>query len=167
VGYKRGMDVVESLDAPCPPEVLFALVAELDRYPSWLDIVPRAVPAPADPFGQDPGPAWTVDLRGRLGPLARSKRLRMVRAEVEPPGGAPGRVAFERRELDGREHSAWVLTATVEEVEGGSRLTMRLHYGGSLFGPVLERLLGDEIQRSRPRLLAMIAGPGETPGRAG
>lgn len=157
------MDVVETLDAPCPPDLLFAQVVELDRYPSWLDIVPRAVSAPADPSGGDPGPAWTVDLRGRLGPLARSKRLRMVRAELEPPG----HVAFERRELDGREHSAWVLTATVEAVEGGSRLTMRLHYGGSLFGPVLERLLGDEIQRSRPRLLAMMAGPDETPGSAG
>lgn len=157
------MDVVETLDAPCPPDALFALVAELDRYPAWLDIVPRAMSTPADPSGNDPGPAWLVDLRGRLGPLARSKRLRMVRAELE----APRRVAFERRELDGREHSAWVLTASVEALDGGSRLTMHLHYGGSLWGPVLERLLGDEIQRSRPRLLAMIAGPDSKPERAG
>ena len=33
---------------------------------------------------------------------------------------------------------------------------MRLHYGGSLFGPVLERLLGDTIEKSRPRLLAVL-----------
>ena len=41
---------------------------------------------------------------------------------------------------------------------GGSLLTMRLHYGGALFGPVLERLLRDEIERSRERLLDRVAG---------
>jgi hypothetical protein len=33
---------------------------------------------------------------------------------------------------------------------------MRLHYGGSLVGPVVERLLADEIRRSRPRLLTLV-----------
>jgi hypothetical protein len=33
---------------------------------------------------------------------------------------------------------------------------MHLHYGGSLWGPVLERLLSDEIERSRPRLLERV-----------
>jgi len=33
---------------------------------------------------------------------------------------------------------------------------MNLHYGGGLWGPVLERLLGDEIERSKPRLLALL-----------
>ena len=32
----------------------------------------------------------------------------------------------------------------------GSRLVMHLHYGGSLWGPVLEHMLGDEIENSRP-----------------
>jgi hypothetical protein len=62
-------------------------------------------------------------------------------------------VRFERRESDGRRHSPWVLEAAVAAVAGGSRLTMRLHYGGSLFDRVLERLLTDEIERSRQRLL--------------
>ncbi len=150
------MDVVETLDAPCPPDVLFAQVAELDRYPGWLEIVPHATSAPPDPSGSDAGPAWLVDLRGRLGPLARSKRLRMVRTDLD----VPRRATFERRELDGREHSAWRLTASVEPVEGGARLTMSLHYGGALWGPVLERLLGEEIQRSGPRLLRLVAGSG-------
>ncbi len=34
---------------------------------------------------------------------------------------------------------------------------MRLHYGGRLWLPVLDRLLTDEIERSRPRLLAKLA----------
>jgi hypothetical protein len=69
----------------------------------------------------------------------------------------PAKVVFERRELDGRSHSPWVLSAEVEpDGDAGSRLTMRLHYGGGLWGPVLERLLGDEIEQSKPRLLALL-----------
>lgn len=145
------MDVIATLDAPCEPDVLVAWVDDLARYPAWLEIVPRAEPAPADPG--DPGPAWEVDLRGRLGPFARSKRIRMVRAGAEP-GGV---VRFERRQLDGRRHSPWVLEATVTPRAGGSRLTMRLRYGGTLGGPVVERLLRDEIERSRQRLLDCVA----------
>lgn len=144
------MDVVATLDAPTPPEVLHPWVDDLGRYPEWLDIVPRAVPA--DPHPDDAGPAWSVDLRGRLGPFARSKRLRMVRTASD----APHHARFERAEHDGREHSAWVLDAAIEGIGEGSRLTMRLHYGGRLWMPALDRLLTDEIERSRPRLLALV-----------
>ena len=140
------VDVSATLDAPVPPEAMFPWVDDLTRYPSWLEIVPKATPT-------DDG-GWLVDLRGRLGPLARSKRLRMVRTECS----APTSVRFEREELDGRSHSPWVLDAAIAPIlEGnGARLTMRLHYGGGLFGPVLERVLKDEIERSRPRLLACV-----------
>jgi Polyketide cyclase / dehydrase and lipid transport len=145
------VDVTADLEAPCTPDELFAWVDDLGRYPQWLDIVPRA--SAVDPHPDDAGPAWSVDLRGRLGPLARSKRLRMVRTSLEP-----GRVRFERVEHDGRRHSPWILEATVDEVGGGSRLRVHLHYGGSLFGPLVERLLADEIASSRPRLLALVGG---------
>jgi hypothetical protein len=151
------VDVTATLAAPCEPEVLTAWVSDLGRYPRWLEIVPRAVPAAA--ADGDPGPAWEVDLRARLGPLARSKRLRMVRTELQPATASAGSVVrFERRQLDGRRHSPWVLEAVVEPLDGGSRLTMHLHYGGGFAGPVLERLLGDEVERSRPRLLELVAG---------
>ena len=39
------MDVTATLDAPCSREELYEWVADLERYPKWLDIVPRAVPA--------------------------------------------------------------------------------------------------------------------------
>jgi uncharacterized protein YndB with AHSA1/START domain len=138
------VDVVADLEAPHPPSRVWDVVSDLGTYPRWLDIVARAQ-------GVDDG-SWTVDLRGRLGPFARSKRLRMVRTEAV----APSVVVFEREELDGREHSPWVLRAEVADHDGGSRLTMHLHYGGGLFGPVLERLLGDTIERSRPRLLTLL-----------
>ena len=145
------MDVTATLDAPCPPEELFPWVDDLARYPEWLDIVPRAVPAAAQ--APDVGPAWSVDLRGRIGPLSRSKRLRMVRTTHDSPRLA----VFERRELDGRSHSPWVLRARVEPVtQGGSELTMELHYGGAMWMPMLDRLLADEIERSRGRLLERL-----------
>ncbi|MEJ7582820.1 MAG: SRPBCC family protein [Acidimicrobiales bacterium] len=148
------MDVSADLDAPCPAEELYAWVGDLGRYPSWLDIVARAEPTGV--AASDPGPAWSIDLRGRLGPLARSKRLRMVRTVDQ----APFTAMFERREDDGRSHAAWVLRAEIAVTADGSRLTMHMHYGGALWGPVIERLLGDEIGQSRTRLLACITGPG-------
>ncbi len=138
------MDRVATMEASCPPEVLFAWVEDLARYPSWLRVVTRVE---AD-GGQSERPAWYVDLRGRLGPLARSKRLRMARTDWE----AGRRVAFERDELDGRAHSAWVLRVEVDAAPGGSSLVMHLHYGGRLWAPVLDRLLGDEITRAQANL---------------
>jgi hypothetical protein len=145
------VDVVASLEAPREPQVLFPWVEDLARYPEWLDIVPRAVAV--DPHPDDVGPAWSVDLRGRLGPFARAKRLRMVRTAHE----APRHARFERVEHDGRDHSPWVLDASIAVAEGTSTLTMRLHYGGRLWVPALDRLLADEIERSRPRLLARVS----------
>lgn len=150
-----------TLDAP--PHVVLAVVADLATYPGWLDLVTRA--EPTDAVGDDPGPAWDVELRGRVGPLARSKLLRMVRSQHDVADGAEGVagggvVRFERRDADGRSHSPWVLTAAVEPAAtgGGSTLTMRLHYGGSLWGPVLDHVLADAVERGRSRLPAVVEG---------
>ena len=149
------MDLHASLEADCTPDALFEWVGGLDTYDRWLGIVPRTTDA--EPIDGDPGPAWHVTLRGRLGPLARSKRLRMVRTEHRRPAGAePGVAVFERREVDGREHAAWRLTATVDATPTGSRLDMQLHYGGSLWVPLLDRLLTSEIEESRSRLRALV-----------
>lgn len=66
-------------------------------------------------------------------------------------------VRFERVEHDGRQHAPWVLDAQLDPIADGTRLIMRLHYGGRLWVPALDRLLADEIERSRPRLLACLA----------
>ncbi len=145
------MDVTATLDATCEPHRLRAWVDDLDDYPAWLSIVPRAEREPTS--DHEGPPAWAVELRARLGPLARSKRLRMVRTVDEP-----GHLRFERVEVDGRHHSEWVLDAVVTASAGGSRLVMSLHYGGSFGGNLLERLLSDEIEASKPRLLALVAG---------
>jgi hypothetical protein len=138
-----------TLEAECSPEVLFGHVAVLDRYPTWMSLVHGA-----EPTASDADPAWSVELRTRVGPLARSKRLRMERTEFEP-----GRLArFERRELDDRRHAPWVLIARVDPSGPGSRLTMELSYGGSLWtGGVLQRILDDEIQRGSERLIQLVS----------
>lgn len=140
------MDVVEHMTTGATPEELFDLVADLSTYPEWLGLVVRVEP------DEDGGPedAWMVELRAQVGPLARSKRLRMVRVDLDPSRS----VTFERRETDGRDHSYWVLHASIEETEAGSTLSVRLHYGGRLFGPVLELALRDEIRKARSILAA-------------
>lgn len=153
--YARHVEVMVELEAPCAPDELYRWIDDLGRYPEWLDIVPRA--DPAEPHRDDAGPAWIVTLRGRLGPLARAKRLRMVRTAHDPPRA----VRFERVEHDGRQHAAWVLTAevTAEDADTADRscqLAVRLHYDGRLDGPAMRRLLADAIDRSRPRLLQKV-----------
>jgi hypothetical protein len=142
------MLVTVTQTAPCSTGALFACVDDLARYPDWLSIAYRVDTAPA--LDGDPGPAWVVDLRARIGPLARSKRLRMVRVEhVE------GRlVVFERKEADRRHHAGWRLRSEVQPEAAAAQLTMRLEYDGSLWGPLVDRLLRDEIDKSRPRLVA-------------
>lgn len=148
------MDVTASLDAPCPPADLLVLVDDLATYPKWLDLVHRAEPEQPADGASDAPPSWRVDLRARLGPLARSKRLRMTRTVHDLDRGE---IRFERDELDGRRHAAWILTANVDDVPGGSRLTMHLHYAGKLWtGGVLERVLNDQILQGRARLLALV-----------
>ena len=144
------MDVTATVEAPVGVEKLFAVVSDLSTYPRWLSIV-HQVTAQADVSGEPR--SWIVELRGKVGPFARSKRLRMVQSTCEHPNI----VVFERRETDGRKHSPWVLTAQVETTSVGSNLTVNLHYGGTLFtGGVLERLLADQIVQGRERLLVVL-----------
>ena len=144
------MDVTATVEAPVGVEKLFAAVADLTTYPQWLSIVHQVTVEPVESGGVS---AWQVELRGKVGPFARSKRLRMVQSTCE----SPNIVVFERRETDGRKHSPWVLTARVATTGVGSNLTVDWHYGGTLFtGGVLERLLADQIVQGSERLLTVL-----------
>ncbi|MGH9166100.1 MAG: SRPBCC family protein, partial [Acidimicrobiales bacterium] len=101
------MDLQSGADLPAPPDVVFAEVVDLGTYPAWLTLVQRA--DRLERREDEPGPAWSVDLGGRIGPIRRTKQVRMVRVEGRPPR----LVRFERREHDGLAHSAWVLSAAV------------------------------------------------------
>ncbi len=141
------------------PDELFEVVGDLGTYPHWLDLV-----AAAEPDGEPE--AWSVTLRARVGPLARSKRLRMVRTRY-----GDGQVRFERREIDGRHHSDWVLTATVTASCGtdgpgtdgpGTDRPMRsevlidLSYAGSLWSGLLDGILDATAESATTRLQAYV-----------
>lgn len=142
------MDVHAALEARCDPATLFAEVEDLSRYPAWMDLVHSAEPIAGDV------PTWDTELRARLGPLARSKLLRMVRTVHDRDRRV---VRFERHELDGREHSPWVLTAEVGAEVDRATLAVHLHYGGTLWtGGLLERALTEQITAGRERLAALV-----------
>ncbi len=146
------MDIRRELDAPCGADRLFAWVEDLAIYPQWMALTHRVTDAGAA--------AWNVELRAQVGPFARSKVLRMERTEHVAPGAAPGRSTFERRELDGRDHSSWTLRATVAPgpTDETSQLTMELQYGGSLWGgAVLQRVLDDAVRRASERLVDLVS----------
>ena len=141
------MEVVRSLVAPCGPGFLFAHVEDLDRYPEWMELIHEV-----EREGDDD--VWNVELQARVGPFARSKRLRMRRTVHD----VPTTVVFERDEADGRSHSPWTLRADVTAVDAErSELTMTLVYGGSLWtGAVLQRVLDEKVSAGSSELLARI-----------
>jgi hypothetical protein len=141
------VQIVRELNLPASTAWTFGHVDDLGRYPSWMRMVHEAVPTSAGPDDPPDAPAWIVELQAQVGPFARSKRLRMVRARH-----VTDRVArFDRIEVDGRAHATWTLEATVAALEPGSddigfndagsddtgrdstRLTMTLTYGGRLW----------------------------------
>lgn len=145
------MRIERSVRLAAPPEVAFSMVDDLGRYPEWMDLVHEVVEASPTP-GEER--VWEVELRAQVGPLARSKRLRMVRTVHEPSR----RVVFERREVDGRRHSPWILESTLDAVRADSvELTMLLTYGGNLWtGAVLERVLDDHVERGAASLAERV-----------
>lgn len=143
------MKIVRSLTADVAPSELFEHVDDLEDYPSWMPLIHDVERLDGET------PAWTVELRAQVGPFARSKRLRMERTELEQD-----RVAvFERREADGREHSEWILRADLDvDDDGRTVLTMTMSYNGSLWaGPILERVLDDQVRRGSDRLLELVS----------
>ncbi len=147
------MRTSESVVVPASPAVVFSHVSNLDAYPAWLGLVHRAEPV-ADSSPERP--AWSVELRARVGPFARSKQLRMERTQL-----VVGELAvFERAETDGRHHARWTLRAELERTaDEQTRLTMHLAYDGSLWtGGLLERVLEEEIRRGRLGLTRLVSG---------
>jgi hypothetical protein len=144
------MDATAFLTAKCAPEAILQWIVALDTYPRWMSLVHSAT---AD---VDESDVWHIELRAAVGPITRSKRLRMRRTVYER---FDRHVRFEREEVDGRLHSSWVLDARVTPVDGSSsELTMSLHYGGTLWsGGLLERVLAEHIARGQQRLTELIA----------
>jgi hypothetical protein len=139
------VDIRVDVNLPCSAKELLPFIDDLAQYPAWMGLVHTVI-------SEGEG-VWQVELRGKIGPFARSKRLRMIQVETQEPH----HIRFERQENDGRSHSDWVLDAQVTEVGSASTLNMTLHYGGRLFSNVVERALHDEIEASKQRLRNLVA----------
>lgn len=179
------MEKVFRVETSASPANLFEIVNDLETFPQWIELVHRVSPAePVAPPGR-PGtphdtaleseggagqeqPTWWVVLRAQLGPLARSKRLRMGRTVSTPPrDGSPGHVRFERSETDGRDHADWTMEVTVGAIEPAgpadaagpirSWARCRLYYGGGLWNGLLDGQLDSVADRSTKRLREMAA----------
>ncbi|MSO59088.1 MAG: SRPBCC family protein [Ilumatobacteraceae bacterium] len=140
------------IDAPLLSVLPF--VSVLDAYPLWMNMVHRAE------VSKDCIDEWNVELRARVGPLARSKRLLMKRTTSEvAANGDTAKVVFERAESDGRQHAQWVLTIdlTTAEPSASTRVDVELFYGGALWtGGILERVLADNIRSGHDRLCQVV-----------
>lgn len=147
--------VTANVDASAD-QVMEALL-DLDHYGEWIDVVRRV--ESAEPAEGDDGPAWWVTLRAAVGPLARNKRLRVVRT-VDPSRGGDGggdnqgggTVTYRRREIDDRDHAAWEMQSSAAPAESGTAVTVRLAYGGSLWSGLLDGVLDRAIDAAIAKL---------------
>lgn len=133
------------------PSVTIAALADLSVYSHWLTLV-----SAAEPIDDAEPPTWNVTIKAQLGPLARSKRLRMARTELEE-----ARVKFERAEVDGRNHAEWILEAFVvpsATIDGGSDVLVHLYYGGALWSMPLELVLATFEGTAGARLDTYLTG---------
>ena len=149
------MDLEETIDLAATRPQVVDVLSDLASYAEWLDIVSLAEPAGVEVDGR---PVWMVELRARIGPFARTKRLRMVRTVLDI-GPERTEVLFTRREEGARDYSDWTLSVVVEDAGAAEcRVVLRLHYGGSLWTPgPLERVLADQVRVGRERLSRVVA----------
>jgi hypothetical protein len=149
------MDLEETIDLAATRPQVVDVLSDLASYAEWLDIVSLAEPAGVE---IDDRPVWMVELRARIGPFARTKRLRMVRTVLDI-GPDRTEVLFTRREEGARDYSDWTLSVVVEDAGAAEcRVVLRLHYGGSLWTPgPLERVLADQVRVGRERLSRVVA----------
>ena len=142
------MRVDSEVDIAAVADRVRPYLEDLARYHEWMPLVHSVEVAESGLT-----PTWDVELRAKVGPLARSKKLRMKRTVNDAH-----RIVFERAENDGRRHSPWVLTIDLTDIAGGLRVGVTLDYGGSLWtGGILDKLLASNIDVGRDGLRRLFA----------
>ena len=172
------MDRTITAAISAPPDRVLEIVSDLATYPHWLELVTEASPCPSrtEKINSSPTaheeepPAWLITLRAKIGPFARSKRLRMVQASLQSRPGQGGETIFKREELDEREHSAWVMRVAVQVASNSPtsdsagtdhcEVRISLNYDGNLWSGALEAVLGAVVGSAGRKLSAFAA---ETP----
>lgn len=97
---------------------------------------------------------WDVELRAKVGLLARSKRLSMRRVN-----DSAELIVFERDESDGRTHSPWTLTVRTIPSGDGCTVNMEMAYGGTLWtAGILDRVLASQVEAGKAGLARVVHG---------
>lgn len=134
-----------TINIKAKPKQLFDVVADLETYPEWLELVDNV--QTGDSQHQS---AWLVTLKARLGPISRSKKLRMVKSVNYP------KVEFERAETLTKDFSQWKMLAEVSESSEGSTVNIELSYGGRFWSSTLEKVMESQIERVAKRLESYV-----------
>lgn len=150
------MEIESSVPVAASVNRTVEVFADLGTHPDWNLLVASA--QRTDPNPSDPGPAWDTVLQAKLGPFQRSKQLRFVRVDPHDQ-----EVVFERFEVDGRDHSDWMMQARVTEHEKGSEVTIKLHYSGNLWVAALDPIIEGAVKRSAEQLSDYIENTPESP----
>lgn len=127
------------------PGAVRSVLRDLSTYPGWMPIVSSVQADGAD--------HWLVELRVAIGPFARSKRIRMMRAEDRSDT-----VVFTRSESDGRSHSKWEMQLDLEARDSHTTVSAVLRYEGKMWtpGPV-EDALNNGLDKGIAQLQEFVA----------
>lgn len=135
-----------SVELSVAPSVVHPYVSDLARYADWMPLVHSVKAADEN--------VWEVELRAKVGVLARSKRLRMRRTN-----NSEELIVFERDESDGRMHSSWTLRVNTVPSTIGCVVTMELSYGGTLWtAGILDRVLASQVEAGKAALIQVVHG---------
>ena len=134
------------MELPVDQSLVHPYVSDLKKFEEWMPLI-HSVESAGDNV-------WNVELRAKVGVLARSKRLRMRRTS-----NTPEHIVFERDESDGRNHSAWTLKVNTEPSQSGCVVTMELTYGGALWtAGILDRVLASQVEAGKAGLTRVVQG---------
>ena len=135
-----------SVELSVPSVEVYPFVSDLQKYAEWMPLIHSVVPT-----GED---SWDVELRAKVGLLARSKRLSMRRVS-----NSAELIVFERDESDGRSHSPWTLTVRTTPSDHGCVVTMEMAYGGTLWtAGILDRVLASQVEAGKAGLARVVHG---------
>jgi len=140
------MQYSSDIELAVEPILVYPFVADLVRYVEWMPMV-HDVKAVGDG-------AWNVELRAKVGVFARSKRLRMKRTV-----NTAQHIVFERDEIDGRQHSPWIMAVTLQAAHTGCVVNVDLSYGGNLWtAGILDRVLAAQVEAGKAGLARVVLG---------
>jgi len=142
-----------SVTVPVTIDRVVPHLVDLSGYPQWMPMIHSIA---RDDDGDET--AWSVELRSKVGPFARSKRLRMVRT-VSDQSPAAARFVFDRRERGGASHSMWRMSVDVVSAGESTDVTIHLEYGGALWtAGVLDKVLAGNIDAGREGFVRVVTG---------